>query len=483
MWTERDISEISISNVSDVELDVIRSLLAQWNAKYDRNLTRNLYYDAEQAFKDLGIALPRQLRNSKFILGWATQAVKKPAMRTQFQGLRLTGSDDPLELNGLLNRNRFPLVFGQSVVSANKHGASLITVAGGAPGEAKVLVHPHSLDAASAFWDSRRRWVSAGMTLNRIGEEDNPLKFTVWLDNVVLVCEKRGGGWVADRIPNPTGRPQMVAIPHDPQIGQPFGRSRLTNPVMGLTDMAARTYVRMEGNAEFYSSPQIALLGVAEDLFDGEMPESRKFKLAQDRLIALTKDEDGDMPSLTQLQQASMLPHSDMLRTIAMAFTGETGIPPSSLGIIHDNPSSAEAIRANEHDMLVDVLYHNEYVYSPAVADIAVLMYLVREGTSEVPEEAWGISGRFADPEFRSSASQADAAFKMATGMEKMAQWDVLLESMFDDREIESIKDNARRNRGRAMLDDLRAQFGPAGNDSPSVDLPGDSPSGDSDAE
>ena len=43
-----------------------------------------------------------------------------------------------------------------------------------------------------------------------------------------------------------------------------------------------------------------------------------------ERLLALTKDSDGDKPVLQQLQQASMTPHSDMLRTIAAAFSAET---------------------------------------------------------------------------------------------------------------------------------------------------------------
>src|SRR5699024_12208552 len=100
-------------------------------------------------------------------------------------------------------------------------------------------------------------------------------------------------------------------------IRRPFGRSRLTNAVMGLTDMAVRAYVRMEGDAEFYSSPQLALLGVSEEAFQDGLADSDKFRLAQDRLLALTRDENGDKPQLQQLQQATMTPQSDMLRTVA----------------------------------------------------------------------------------------------------------------------------------------------------------------------
>jgi len=39
-----------------------------------------------------------------------------------------------------------------------------------------------------------------------------------------------------------------------------------------------------------------------------------------------------------------------MVRTVAMTFSSEIGIPQSSFDIIHDQPLSVVAIRAAEHD-------------------------------------------------------------------------------------------------------------------------------------
>ena len=147
-----------------------------------------------------------------------------------------------------------------------------------------------------------------------------------------------------------------------------------------------------------------------------------------------------------------MTPHSDMLRTVAMAFSGETGIPPSSLGIIHDQPASAEAIRAAEHDMLIDATYQNKFVLGPAVRDIATLAVMVRDGLSEPPADAWRLSARFADPEFRSMSAQADAVQKLAADMDKIAEYPVLLESVFDDSQVERITEDRRRANGRSLM-------------------------------
>lgn len=451
--TVEDLATVRISGVSELELETIRTLLVEWRSRRQKNVKRSMYYDAEQAFKDLGIALAPQLKNAKFYLGWATMAVKKAAIRSQFDGLRLPGSDDPLELGQILTENRFDLEFSQSVVSAYKHGPAFTTVAKGEDGESAVQIQAHSAEWSSALWDRRKRRVSSALTITDL-DVDDPKKFIVYLPDAVLTIEKGAKGWLAERVENKIGRTLVVPTTYDPQLGQPFGRSRISNPVMALTDMAVRAYVRMEGNAEFYSSPQMALLGIDEDAFEGA-GQSDKFRLAMERILLLTRDEDGNVPSIQQLQQATMTPHSDYLRTVAMAFSGETGIPPASLGVIHDNPSSAEAIRAAEHDLLIDVTYQNKFVLKNAVEEIARMAVMVRDGLTEPPAESWKLSAKFVDPEFRSLSATADGITKIAAAFPDLASNDVLLEQIFDEDQMHRIQDATSRAAGTARLSEL----------------------------
>ena len=464
-WTAADITGLKISNLAAGEQEIINQLLAVWNGRRTRNLKRSLYYDSEQSFKDLGLTLPPQLKNAKFYLGWATMAVRKAAIRSQFEGLRLPGAPDPFELGETLAANNFGLELSQGIVSAYKHGMSLVTVAKGLAGEAPVQIQSHSAESCAAIWDRRARRISAALTISAM-KDDRPSEFIVYLPTVVLSCKREGSGWAATRIPNEIGRTLVVPLTYDPQLGKPFGRSRITNPVMSLTDMAVRAYVRMEGNAEFYSSPQLAIEGIDPDAF-GEVSEQKKFKLAMDRLIALTRDADGNAPSIKQLQQATMTPHSDMLRTVAMAFSGETGIPPSSLGIIHDQPASAEAMRAAEHDLLIDVTYQNKFVLASAVKNIAQLSIMVRDGLTEPPAEAWKLSAVFADPEFRSTSANADAVVKLAGGLPDLAQSTVLLEEIFDEDKIERIVDERRQAAAGGTLAQLLAGGTPIDGETP----------------
>lgn len=454
-WTTADIKGLRIANISDDELAVVAQLLSVWRERKTKNLKRSLYYDSEQSFKDLGLTLPPQLKNAKFYLGWGAMAVRKAAVRSQFEGLRLPGSDDPLGLGEVFERNNFGLELSQGIVSAYKHGVSFVTVAKGVAGEPDPQIQSHSAESSAAIWDRRKRRIGSAVTISEI-KDNNPVSFIVYLPDVILSCAKVDGKWSAERIQNRIGQTLVVPLTYDPQLGRPFGRSRITNPVMALTDMAVRAYVRMEGNAEFYSSPQLAIEGIDPDAFES-VSESQKFKLAMDRLIALTRDADGNTPNIKQLQQATMTPHSDMLRTVAMAFSGETGIPPHSLGIIHDNPSSAEAIRAAEHDLLIDVTYQNKFVLASAVKNIAQLAVMVRDGLTEAPAEAWKLSALFADPEFRSTSANADAYVKLAGANPDLANSPVLLETVFDDDAIDRIESDRRRAQAGGMLSQLLA--------------------------
>ena len=443
--------------LSDNDTATVRRLLRVWDQRRLMNFKRSLYYDTEQTFKDLGIALPPQLKKAEFYLGWATQAVRKPAMRSQFDGIRLPGTDDPLELNDVFMRNRFHLEFGQAIVSAYTHGMSLVTVFKDERGD--VQIQAHSAEACAAVWDHGTRRLESALTISEF-DEYGPSVLTVYLPDKVIIARKDGeNSWSVDQWPNFIGRVLAVPVTNDPQLRKPLGRSRITRSVMALTDTAVRTYVRMEGNAELYSAPQIALLGLSEDAFEAlSGSEAKKFKLALDRVLGVTTDENGDKPALQQLSQASMQPHGDMLRTVAMAFSGETGIPPSSLGIVHDQPASAEAIRAAEHDLLIDATYHNKFVHAQTVKDIASLAVMVRDGLTTPPPEVLKLSVRFADPEFRSLSAQADAVQKLASDMESLAKWPVLLEQVFDADEVARIMSDKRRADGGALIDALTTE-------------------------
>lgn len=115
---------------------------------------------------------------------------------------------------------------------------------------------------------------------------------------------------------------------------------------MKLQQGALRTLLRSEVSAEFYSFPQKYITGLSQDAdgFD-------KWKAVISSFLALTKDDDGDKPSVGQFTQQSMSPYTEQLRTFASLFAGESGLTLDDLGFVTDNPSSAEAIKASHENL------------------------------------------------------------------------------------------------------------------------------------
>ena len=110
---------------------------------------------------------------------------------------------------------------------------------------------------------------------------------------------------------------------------------------MSIVDSAMRTVKRSEISAEFYSVPQKYALGT-----DPDAEPMDKWSAAMSMMLEITKDQDGDVPTVGQFQQQAMTPHLDQLKLFASLFAGETGLTLEDLGFSSGNPASSDAIKA-----------------------------------------------------------------------------------------------------------------------------------------
>ena len=116
---------------------------------------------------------------------------------------------------------------------------------------------------------------------------------------------------------------------------------------MSIMGSVIRTMKRSEITAEFYAFPQKYILGLSSDV-----DEIDKWRATMSSILRLDRDEDsGTVPSVGQFQQAAVTPHIEQLRMFASMFAGETGLTLDDLGIVSDNPSSAEAIKASHENL------------------------------------------------------------------------------------------------------------------------------------
>lgn len=445
-----------VTGVTDLELDTIKGLFAVWQAKYKRNVLRSTYYDMKVRLKPTGNIPPEAMARIEAVSEWPEKAVSALAERSVFEGFVTPGGEqDPFNLDGVLSDNRFDLELPQAITSAYKHSCSFITTASGdtQSGEPEVLVMAREATWSAALWDSRRRVVSATMAVTSTDEFGQPASMDVYLpDTVLLMTRRPSGSWVADRRRNPLGEVLVEPLAYDPQLTRPFGRSRINRAVMNITDRAMMTIVRAEIGSDFYAVPRTAVLGVVEDAF-----KHGKWQAAIDAFMAFTKDEDGDKPDVKQLPQMTMQPLTDMYRMIATQFSGATGVPVSNLGIVTENPPSAEALYADDR-RLVNTARAQNRVLGSSLRRVAQKVVRLRDGI-EMSDELRKIDVAWANPSFTSPSTSADALVKLANVFPWLSESEVALEfAGFSHAEITRLMSDKRRAAGGSVLERVLAR-------------------------
>jgi hypothetical protein len=178
--------------------------------------------------------------------------------------------------------------------------------------------------------------------------------------------------------------------------------------------------------------------------------------------LALNKDEDGDIPTVGQFPQMSMEPHITYMRSLASQFAGETGIPVSYLGIIHDNPASAEAMYAASEELIIQAHKLNRS-NSKALCNVAMMAMAILEDVplSKLTNEQKSIKPKFKNPAQTSIVSCADAAVKQVSAVPWIGETRVILESMgYTEEQIVRMMSDKRKAEGNRIFDEAAARYG-----------------------
>lgn len=452
-----------VAGVTEDELDLIRALFAKWQSTYPRNVLRSQYFDMRVRIKPTGNIPADALARVEAVSEWPAKAVTELAERSVFEGFVTPGGvQDPFDLRSVLEPNRFGIELPQAITSAYKHSCSFITTAKGdvESGEPDVLVMAREAVWSAALWDERRRELNAFMAITDTDGEGQPTSLFVSTRERVLLLDRRpSGSWVSDWRPNPLGQVIAEPLAYDPQLDRPFGRSRISRAVMNITDRALLTIIRGEIASDFYAVPRMYALGLA----DADVFKRGKWQAAIDSWFALTKDEDGETPSVGQFPQMTMQPLTDMYRTIATQFSGATGVPVSSLGIVTENPPSAEAMYADDR-RIVNTARKQNRVMAESLKRVAQRVVMLREGWTEVTPELRDIDVAWANPAFTSPSTAADALVKLSAVFPWLSESEVALEfAGFSHAEITRLLSDKRRAAGAAGLMGELAALGAAG--------------------
>lgn len=443
-----------IDGVPDEDMDDIRRLLDLWRDKYPRNILRSAFYDAKQRFNNLGISIPNIVaQKAGVVVGWPQKSVRALADKSVFEGFETAPGADSHGIDEILASNELETDVSEAVISCYKHSCSFLTVDYDPADNDRILITPRSADWSAALWDNDSRRIKAALTITDSDKWGNITAFNVWLPGRNYACRDTGYGWRAEPQYNRLDRVAVVPFVYDKQMDRPFGRSRINRALMNLTDMAMRTMVRMEAGAEFYSVPKIWFLGLSREAFSSDT-----WNALVSNINAVNRDENGDIPELRQVSQASMQPHGDMLETIAMLASAETDIPPEQLGIRLTNPTSAEALAAAENQLTRTADRQNRMFGRQLMNAMGMAIQL--RDNSATPPDMSGIRPIWAPTREVSDAARADYYTKVAGSNPDWADSDVGLNKLgLTYGELRSFRAYQQRKRAQDHIDQLRRQL------------------------
>lgn len=403
-----------IKGVEDDDMPTIQKLLTTWRDHYARNMLRAEYYQARYRYNGVAYSIPKQMRAlAKPMIGWPNKAVRALADLNVFEGF---DAPDPLQaqVDELVDDNAWDTDVSEAITSAYIHGCSFITV----------CEDPDEPGRITAF--------------------------TAWLPGKVYEIDDSEGQWTARTIETHLDRPSVVPLVNDAQSYHPLGNSRITRTLMNLTDFGLRTMVRMEATAEFYAAPRVWFIGASKKFTDDTWSSIVSV------MNGMPANKNGDKPTMQQLQQASMTPHADMLRTIALMVSSETDIPVNDLGITMDNPASAEAMAEAERKLSRTADRQNKR-FGRALKE-AMSIALAYQGAD--PDALRELRPIWAPVKETSDAARADWYQKVASTNPAFADSDVgLTRAGLTWDEIKAHRAYERQQRTQQSIDELRAKL------------------------
>lgn len=359
-------------------VDDLSRLRNDFNGYQHENQLKALYYDGKQRIKDLGISLPPNMRSLEAVVGWPGTAVDVLDERLDFEGW----SDDSLD--PLFQRNDLDVKAPTAHIDALIFGTSFLTVTSGGDGEPDVVVSAVSPNSMVVDRDSRRGVVSAAAQFfDAEPGSGEPNRAILFRPNETIWLQEGPRGWVAvDVDSHMLGRVPVAQLVNRPRASKAGGRSEITPAVRGYTDAALRTLVGSEVAREFYAVPQRYMMGAPEAFFIDEEGNPRgAWDAMMGKILAVERDEDGQVPTVGSFTANNMSPFFEQIRNLSQLLAAETSIPPTYLGFVTDNPSSADAIRMAEN-RLVKRAERRQAMFGKAWTEVARLALMVRDGRS-----------------------------------------------------------------------------------------------------
>ena len=433
-------------------LDVYRKVL-------DRNEKLRNYYEGDVDPPSIGVDTIPETVNVSMRCDWPRKAVTSVSERARLDCFTFSGNGTDDTLARIVRDNDLVGAYNRHVSSELMQGCMFATVnrAG-----SSAAVRFHTAETAAGIWDVGSGRLGSGFVIADARRTQwsplapVPVQVNMHVPGAVIVLTQHESAmWTAERFETPLDRPLMESFAFRPTGIKPFGQSRITKTVMDISDEVVRTLQNMAVSSALYASPQKYLLGLTDEQYD--KLSKNKWATAIGSLLLSTTDEEGRAPTYGQLPAVSPQPYIEIIRAHAALFSGATGVPLNSLGIVQDNPSSAEAIAAAREDICIaaqDLIESN----SVSLRNVALMVMAVAENKTidQLSDLQKTVMAHFKDPSMPSIVSQADAMVKIAAADPDFAGTSVFYEQLgFDESARDRIKKDKSMAASARAIDDV----------------------------
>jgi hypothetical protein len=338
------------------------------------------YYDADNDIRDYGISTPAKMVHLRPGIGWASRAVNTLSDRVVFEGF----AKDTFGINTYLES-----INGLSVINNIKHdtyigGCSFVAVSDDPEVDRKILV-PFTATEATGKVNQTTGLLEYGMAVTRWAEPQPkkpgirfaPADYIVFTPVYTAIFISRT---LSEVIPNPTGRCLLHPMTRRASAAKPLGKSRISNTVRRIIQEVGRLKRREEIAEEFYSLPQRYITGLAEGY-----KKNADLDSAIGKVWTITKDEDGEAPTIGQLAQMSIDQFETAKKDKARDFCAETGLTLRNLGYETGNPSSAESLVAMSDDLLLEATNSQEEM-GKQIKELCITLRLALDANDNIPD-------------------------------------------------------------------------------------------------
>lgn len=444
------------SGIDKKEQEALSELKKVWSQKLQGNLVKLSYYNSHVRCKNIGLAFKDDKVASLVspVIGWPSKSVDMLAERSQLDYFSLKNESDFSDLREAYDANNIDQIYRQATTSELVQSCCAITVTLGDKknGDPDVVVNAYPATNCALVWDQRHKRIKYGLTVTEIDDNKNVTSMNLFMDDRVVSYQVKNGGWYSKRSIHSMGRPLIEPLVYRPSLDRPFGKSRITRAVRSITDNALREILRTEVSAEVFTAPQRYFLNASSNAMDGE-----GFRTYWNNYLLIPVDEDGNSVSAGQFTPPGMNDHIVYMRSLAAQFSGETALPISSLGVVSDNPSSAEAIYAAKEDLVHEADYLNS-CNSPHIMNVARLIVATARDITfeESTKELEGAFPYFRRTDMPSRAAVADLALKEVQAIPELAQTKTFMRQLFpDDAELSMVISEMNRTRASDLIKNL----------------------------